>query len=516
MQAGIRRCQALLFLGLLLLVSNFDSIARAQETRMPKPAPAVVTEQNPTTSANPTNTNNANSSEKRLTSQSASSNHVGAQVKMEVSHYTSSFTDNPKLDNSQLVIAELNFAHRDSIANSNAHFYTGQYVDWGGSFFAVEELSIQRVYWGEEDTITFGRHREFWSEIDQNWQLGVWEPKFNLDPLRPLPQGLTGIFVNLKTSNWDFVGFASPIFIPTMDPEIREKNGSLVSDSRWFRSPAPSGPVLGKETKLMYSIEIPDRGKLIQNPGSGMRLRWGKSDDGPWVSANAAYKPINSLALKYDANLAVTSSTTEGQVVVSPAVIYHRLTGIDAGYDVKLGKNKNKFSVSYLIDRPVSTHATNEDYTTDWVQQQPGNMDIYGAHWQSFWDLGGSDPIMFQLDYLHVDEVATQDRAADGEDRGSLFPWRLNYSQAVSAKLGVPGNIRSTRVLSQFQVLREMDQKGLLVSSEVAFYPARHWGFSVGADIIGVDNPSEQNTDIRFFNQFRANDRVYSGLIYVY
>jgi hypothetical protein len=62
--------------------------------------------------------------------------------------------------------------------------------------------------------------------------------------------------------------------------------------------------------------------------------------------------------------------------------------------------------------------------------------------------------------------------------------------------------------------LREFDQQGDLVGAEMSLQATRSWAVSVGADVLSVDN--EDSVDGTFLNQFRANDRYYGGLTYVF
>jgi hypothetical protein len=70
--------------------------------------------------------------------------------------------------------------------------------------------------------------------------------------------------------------------------------------------------------------------------------------------------------------------------------------------------------------------------------------------------------------------------------------------------------------MSSIKYLREFDQKGTLINSEFTYYPQTSIALILGADIIGVDDSSETNKDGRFLNQFRANDRFYGGMSYVF
>ena len=439
---------------------------------------------------------------------------VEGSVDVEASHYTTSLPDNQKLDQSYLMTGKVKIHQKSEIFEGHVDALAGKYLNWGGSHFAVQELYGSSQNLLKKTNIAFGRKIEFWSQLDQDWQLGLWEPKYNLDPLRPYNQGLTGLFVKYEDGPWELLALASPVFVPTMGPEIKEKDGSLVSDSRWYRSPSPEGPIMGEKTDIVYSLEIPDIQKLVTNPGYAARARYGKTTDGLWLSANAAYKPINNLALKYDASLAITDSAAEGQVSVSPAVVYHKLMGADIGWNF----SKAMISASWLQDRPERYLPENPNSDTDWVLQQPGDMDIYGLHFQSWVDQSYFvDPVVIQLDYLKAYEQETRDQASDGSDRGSLFPSRLNFTNAVSVKAALPfRSSAGTRILTQFGLMREIDQNGGLLSSTVTFYPAQKWAWTLGADVLAVDDPSSENTDTRFFNQFRANDRFYSGVTYAF
>ena len=64
-------------------------------------------------------------------------------------------------------------------------------------------------------------------------------------------------------------------------------------------------------------------------------------------------------------------------------------------------------------------------------------------------------------------------------------------------------------------LLRDFEQKGVLLSTEFRFFVSTKAYFYMGADILGVDNPDE-NTSGNFLNQYRANDRYSGGFSYVF
>lgn len=440
------------------------------------------------------------------------------EVKFESSKYGTSIPGFENLDLAQLLTVDLQLSGQKvsedfaSVKHNryNFDFSAGKYLDWGNAFFSVQEVYYQKS--SPVSSWTIGRKIEFWSQVDSDWNLGLWEPKFNIDLLRPKNQGLTGIFYNTTADDIEVLAYVTPIFIPTMGPEIREQDGTLVSDSRWYRAPSTSQSLLGKNVEAVYSLDMPNVGRLIANPGGGVRLRWGGKQAGWWSSMSAGYKPINSLPLKYDKKLWVTS-TLNGQAVVSPEVGYHTIAGFDLGY---ISESGSRVSASALADRPQRQLPQNNSEDTDWVQQQPGQLSALALHIDTNMHVIGLDPWGFYIDYLKVFEELTVDYDSSGLDQGSLFPYRTNYTNAVSFKVANTGNLFGKKFMTTFKYLREFDQAGTVVGFEGVLYPVRSWAVNFGFDILGTDDSSNENPDGRFLNQFRANDRVFGGLSYVF
>jgi hypothetical protein len=436
---------------------------------------------------------------------------IHGSLKMEASSYPSPIEDQPRLSQSLMTVLNFSFQNKTQSGFRNKIDTTvGKYLDWGGSFFGIQEAYSNYTMAGGDAQISVGRKIEFWSQVDSDWQLGLWEPKFNLDSLRPVNQGLTGIFYKQRIGDSELLLFGTPLFIPTMGPEIREQDGALVADSRWYQMPSRSSLIMNHDTDLVYSLNIPDLARLVSKPGAGFRFRYGGNSEGLWASVNFAHKPINNLLLKYDAKLVAATSSAE--IAISPDVGYHNLWGWDIGYYLENGM----ISMSYLQDDPETVRVTNEG-NTDWVLQQPGQLKMYAIHLDTtlpiFWR---KEDIIVSIDYLRVSEILTYDVDSLGGDRGSLFPYRTLFSNAVSVKGTVPGHLFSYNLLTSLKYLRDLDQRGSLMGFEFQVKPSTRWLAYGGIDILSVDDSSEENLDARFLNQFRANDRFYGGFSYVF
>jgi hypothetical protein len=68
--------------------------------------------------------------------------------------------------------------------------------------------------------------------------------------------------------------------------------------------------------------------------------------------------------------------------------------------------------------------------------------------------------------------------------------------------------------VTRFKYLYDSDQRGSLVNTEFLYYPDQKWALVAGADILGVQDESYKPSS--FLNQYRANDRFYGGMTYVF
>lgn len=427
-------------------------------------------------------------------------------LKFEGMSYPTEIPGSPQLSQSLNLIASINIKRRSERVLSEADLYFSKYIDLGPSSMAVSQIYSSASWNNSQTRGAIGRKIEYWSELDHNWQLGLWQPQYRPDSLRPEEQGLTGFFLKQDLGFGELLGYFSPIFIPTMGPEIQEKNGNLVADNRWYRSPSSSFPLFGKDTKLAYDLDIPHLSDLVAKPGGGLRLRTSEGL-GYWASGNFAYKPINSLLLKYKTNLYLPEvDPATGEVTISPSVGYHNLWGIDFGHR---GNSRN-VSISYLEDRPEVRFAQE-----NWVLQSAQPLKAYSLHLDQTVRVPGlkQDAIM-ALDYLRVFGAGFKDYDNMGQEQGAIFDSRLNFKHAAAFKLSTQGSWKGKSILGSFRYMRELDQKGTWLNAEATMYPKRNLALSLGLDILGTDEPTDEDTS--FLNQFRANDRIYGGLSYVF
>src|SRR5690606_33789215 len=65
-------------------------------------------------------------------------------------------------------------------------------------YFGIPEFYMKPRQLAPGIDLTIGRQKRVWSELDQEFNLGVWQPQLRWDYLAPIQQGLTGVFFDIS------------------------------------------------------------------------------------------------------------------------------------------------------------------------------------------------------------------------------------------------------------------------------------------------------------------------------
>lgn len=428
---------------------------------------------------------------------------IYGQIRLEGMDYFKSLPESPHLKNSQFLSARISLLREAPRFNLAADIAAGTFFSRSQSNFFVNEFYAS--YNAASFKLYAGRKKIEWSEMDRRWQLGLWQPRQALDTLRPEEQGLVGFILDHSTDNFEILAFVSPLFIPSMGPEIRQEGGSLVSDSRWYRSPTGSFDFNNRRNSISYKLNVPEAEKLINNPGGAIMSRLGNKERGPWMVASVGYKPVNDLILKRKIFKAVSKNQVD--VTVSPGVTHHQIVSTDMGYSFEA----MRVSISYLQDKPEERRPER-----DWAIQKIMPISAYSAALDFSLDNIFSRSLAFQLGYLKSNDGGIVDILNDGSvDDLTLFDRRQKFTNVVSARVeGQLARFFRSPLVTRFKCLYDFDQKGSLVSTEFLYYPSQNWAVLLGADFLGVEDEGFRPTS--FLNEFRANDRIYGGMTYVF
>lgn len=372
--------------------------------------------------------------------------------------------------------------------------------------------------------VQLGRRLQHWNEADETWNLGLWQPTYATDSIRVHQQGLMGAHVALASNFVQVEAYGSPMFIPSISPDLADRDGEITSQSRWFRSIPTSLEFNGRPLQLYYRLSIPEIRRLVGQASAGAQVRLGRVDRGPWLRVAAGDKPMNSLFFKYDANVRARESGAKSEVELVPVVHRHKILSADLGWqfenrtDSKGDEIKTAVTLSMMQEQVVL--GANENVTlveggaaSDYYQQTPRPAKAASLVWDQPLRFPWLGPVQGQFSYLKVDVEPTRDLDSQGQVMTSLLPHRFNFTNAVS----LVGRARlSDRWATRLKYLRDFDQQGSLWSFAFEYQSLDHWVVTVGGDTLGPDDKSQGNVDTRFLNYYRQNDRVYGGLSYVF
>lgn len=430
-------------------------------------------------------------------------------LRVEQISYPTELPESPQLSQSNLISARVVLGQHSENYESKFDFVAGQYVDTKVNELGVYEIYTSKIFTTDRHQISIGRKREHWNQVDSDFNLGLWQPNWAIDTLRTEEQGLAGIFLKTTVGPFQLLALASPLFVPTMGPALQEDNGKLEPVNRWVRSPSSLSKIRDRTMPLIYSIDVPDYADLVNKPGAAARIMVGQKDSGFWATVGYAHKPVNSLMLKYDAQLVLSETQgTMGEAIISPVVGYHDLTSADIGY----GAENWMVSASAMTDKPQEIVVPGES-----IQQKLYPLTVVGLHLDQKLNLGFLKyPIKTQFGYMKASGGEIRDFDASGAEQGALFDSRVLLTNAGFYKLGFETRILQKKVTTQFKYLRDWAQQGSIVSAELQIFPANAMAVVLGADALGPDSTANKDTDTGFINQFRANDRLYGGLNYVF
>lgn len=442
--------------------------------------------------------------EKLVPSQSV----LSAEIHFESMQYLRDIPENPGLSKSQFLSVQFAAAGSpNSIPSMSYKVDAGAETFFNSveSDYIVHEMEVTS-HITNNVSVSAGRKKESWSEMDHRWQLGLWQPQFAIDTLRPEEEGLSGFFLNWSGSNFEVIGFLSPLYIPSQGPNIREDNGSLVSDSRWYRSPSSSFNFTPSATnRIDYHINVPNLSDIVMNPGSALSARLGKRDDGWWGESSWGHKPVNNLLLQRQIYKSVDQSVIVADI--EPVVGYHDIVSADLGYSLP----RIQASVSFLQDNPETKLPDSSS-----AIQRLNPLTAYSG--QLDWTVPNvfDRSILFQFGYLKVYGGGITDIRSNGQaDDLTLFNWRLAFTDAYSVGAQAQlARIMNKPLLTKIRYLYDIDQKGTLMNTEFQLIPASSWVVLLGLDVLGVDDESYRPDS--FLNRYRGNSRMYGGMSYVF
>lgn len=382
--------------------------------------------------------------------------------------------------------------------------FTNQYSateNW--NYFDLHEAYVAwpRQSWG----LSLGRKLELWSNIDRDWQLGLFQPRYSEDRLHPVEAGLTGLFVNAQSEPVRVSVGLLPIYIPDFGPHSELKDQHFSSRNPWFHAPVDQVLLGGTPTDIRYEVDVPPTRDIVLNPGIVSKIEYQHANYA--ARAGYAYKPINAMALGFpsDHQAVVGETETYMTIRIHPRIVYSRVVSLDQQYS----QGRWLGSVSLVNDQPVDNRGP-DNFTSQ--QLAPANIFSGRLRWQVDSGLRASQ-IYFGWVKVNGGEARETGRFAGKE---ALFESRFQFAEAYN--LGINTEFRQFRnhpISLDGRVIYDRLQGGGAVMLASAYRWNQNWRGLLQLDFMGllVSDAAVQNG---FFSSYRANDNVSMGVAYVF
>ncbi|MEN9723322.1 MAG: hypothetical protein RJB38_1308 [Pseudomonadota bacterium] len=339
-----------------------------------------------------------------------------------------------------------------------------------------------------------------WSALDDEWKLGVFQPRFIYDFLHPQQVGLAGAFVTLGKPGMRLSLFASPGFVPDRGLPVSVDNGRITSIDPFFHAPISEVIYEGKTTPIAYHLNRPPLTDLLMRPGWGFLGQWGEAE-GWSVSGAYAYKPVNQVLLAYNNLYNLSFEVADADLY--PRVVNHHLMSADLKYAASVWGA----GLSVVREIPVM-----DQVPVAWNSQQLAPAWLVSPQ-VSF---QGARAFRASVSYLSVQGGnALDSKASSGpqvNSSASVFNLRYPFTHAVRASIGDQIWKKAQHSLTwKSQMIFDLEHSAQAYLHSVAYQPHESWQVRLATDIL-VGSGSQ--TD--FISRNRANDRFFGAVSYVF
>ena len=429
-----------------------------------------------------------------------------------------------RLQNSQYISSATNF-YRDDASSNNSSLSLrltqdkrwrknfGTKLDIKDEYSATENWNYLNIYQSHLHmrmpyavALSAGRKIEVWSTGEEDWKLGIFQPRYMQNKLRPETAGLSGFLFSSSVKSYVWTVGVLPLFVPDLGAHHWIDNHRFASKNPWFDAPAPTYRFRDTNNDIRYSTNKPSVGKVLFNPGLSAKVENSGSQLGTRLSA--AYKPVPQLLFGFPSlNRVVVGSPGDYLAIeVTPKVVYHWIASVDAWR--RLGEWNLTGGVSH-------DHPLRDKFNDGWTSQTFSPAWIVTLSASRPLETEGANAARVKLGLVKIAGGLGGDQGVFASER-SLFEGRFQYSEAYMAGFMLPvrGFLRST-IETEAKIIYDRLQNGGVVSVSAGYNLNRDWRVDGELDVLGLVSGRAAN-ETGFFSSYRANDRVGMGMSYVF
>ncbi|MEK6554869.1 MAG: hypothetical protein AABZ31_06505 [Bdellovibrionota bacterium] len=354
--------------------------------------------------------------------------------------------------------------------------------------------------------VTFGRAIKSWSRLDTEWGLGLWQPQFRFDYIRPKQMGLTGLFYETEKELLKFTAFASGLYLPDQQGEFDVTDGKFVSKNRWFRPPVTQLEIEKGTSDIYYELDKPSVSSVIWNPSYGIALRAGEEESGPWIQFAMADKPANQLHIGIEPEDALKlSDDKKVHPIIHPQLVRHRLLTAEAGYQ---GSTTNFYA-------SVTGESFEDPKLPEMWKETPLEDSIYyGIGGSQLTEVLGFKTVIYS-GLVFKDVVGDNEPAGMGEELSTSIQ-KVAFERLFNVGIRYPMHPKVfTKWATDLKYTYSMSDRAEWLMAQVSYAPKKDWSFYLGADVLGAPDKVESDK-LSFISKYRDNDRIEGGFTHVF
>jgi hypothetical protein len=348
--------------------------------------------------------------------------------------------------------------------------------------------------------LSLGRRKLTYSNWEDQWNQGLFEPRFMDDKLHSSKAGLVGLFIERQHEYLRWRVAYLPVYLPDMTPHFWIGDEKLRSYNPWFVSPPSKFQYRGSDHGVDYSVNEPDIAQVVFKQGAMGQVEW-KPSEKTAARFSYAYKPMPQILEAFPINEHFNLPTEIMHVDLQPRFLYHHVANLDFNYSGA----KNQLGLSVAGEHPVS-----DPTPSDWETQSVGDAMIVSAY-HSF-NFDAAKTWTFTSSLLKVWGGDRKDQG-DIESSVTLFERRYQYTEAASVALRKFWGAK--RVESGFKVIFDRLQNGLVYSGDLTARLHKSLAVSMAFDLFQI-LPGEPISPDGFIDVYRGNDRLSLGMSYVF
>lgn len=363
-------------------------------------------------------------------------------------------------------------------------------------------LNVSQLYW-KQNLLTVGRKKIVWNQLDENFNLGSFQPQFKWNPLAWESQGLTGIFLHFENSEtqipWGVTLFGSPLFIPNQGAGYEIKDGAFQESNPYFNTPPKVAVINDREFPIDYNLQKPEVQDVVTRQSYAGRIFVGDSIKGPYLQLAYASKPMNELNLGF-VNYAPPLNERVS-VDILPSVSNHTLLSSDLHFANRFFK----IGISALHEV-----AQEPKFEADWTYVKYTDSTLVSP----FLDLKfkGAELNFSLLSVEGGDAVAIGPEAYQAL---KFIPQRYPFRDA--GMVGFKYQYRFKRHESlgfATRYLRGSAGEFDLWSTQMSYQWQERWAASMTSQMVAVENNAKGERTL--YNSYLNNDLVAIGVSYVF